>query len=233
MLCLSLETSTKTCSVALVEDDAILGEITINSDVTHSQKLLPAVDMLLKSLEKPLEDVKLIGVAVGPGSFTGLRIGISTAKGLAYGKKIPVVGVSTLKALALLGSSENQTIVPILNARRNQVYTGIFQREGSGGIHTFYQDNVIKLDELIAKVEQVDGELLFIGDGVPVFKDKIEELIGERAQFMPQFNYMPRASSVGILAIKEYKDHGQGDIYKVKPEYLRLSEAERNLLKGC
>lgn len=233
MLCLSLETSTKACSVALVEDDTTLGEITINSDITHSQKLLPAVDMLLKSLGKSLEDIKLIGVAVGPGSFTGLRIGIATAKGLAYGKKIPVVGVSTLKALALLGNSKNQTIVPILNARRNQVYTAIYRHEESERIHTIYPDNVIKLDELIAKVEQVEGELLFIGDGVPVFKDKIEELIGKRAQFMPQFSYMPRAISVAVLAIKEYKQYGQGDIYKVKPEYLRLSEAERNLLKGC
>lgn len=233
MLCLSIDTSTKTCSVALIQDNKTLAEITINSETTHSEKLLPAVDMVLKSIGRSLDHVKLLGVAVGPGSFTGLRIGIATAKGLAYGKKIPVVGISTLKALALLGSSENQTIVPILNARRNQVYTGTFKFREEADLYQIYSDRVIKLVELIELLKDIEGELLFIGDGVPAFKDKLKEELGGRAQFMPMFNHFPKASSVGILAIKEYEKHCQGSPYILKPEYLRLSEAERNLAKGC
>ncbi|QNO14546.1 tRNA (adenosine(37)-N6)-threonylcarbamoyltransferase complex dimerization subunit type 1 TsaB [Alkalicella caledoniensis] len=232
MLCLSMETSTKTCSVALVDDNKTLGEIRINSEHTHSQKLMPAVDMLLKSVEKKLDDVELIGVAVGPGSFTGLRIGISTAKGLAYGRKIPVVGISTLEGLALSTNNHEATVVPILNARRNQVYTAIFKYNISSYARLL-EDSIIKLDELIGKLNELEGEFIFTGDGVPVFSEQITMALGDRAKFISQYNCIPSAVSIGQIALEQYKLKGGDDPFTLKPEYLRLSEAERNILKGC
>lgn len=235
MICLSIETSTKTCSVALVKDNNTLGEVIINTEVTHSQKLLPSVDMLLNLAEITLQDIDLIGVAVGPGSFTGLRIGIATAKGLAYGRKIPVMSVSTLEALAhTTGTTkgpQNCYIVPILNARRNQVYTGIFNPNKE--YQQILEDSVIKLDELIEELKKLQGSFTFTGDGVPAFKERIVEQLGEQAQFMPNFNCLPRAAAVGQLAIQKFNQNGGQNPYEIKPEYLRLSEAERNLLKGC
>lgn len=235
MLCLSMETSTKTCGVALIDENKTLGEIIINSDSTHSQKLLPAVDMLLKSLGKTLDDIDLIGVAVGPGSFTGLRIGIATAKGLAYGKKIPVVGVSTLEGLALGTNHKEKTVVPILNARRNQAYAAVFTH-GVDGYKKILDEDVIKLEELMDKLkslEEISGDFLFTGDGVPAFSKQIISVLGERAHFISEYECNPRAVSIGRLALELYKRRGADNPFTLKPEYIRLSEAERNLLKGC
>ncbi len=232
MLCLSLETSTKSCSVALVEDDKTLGEVVLNNDMTHSQTLIPAVDMLLNLAQKKLEDVDLMGVAVGPGSFTGLRIGIATVKGLAFGRRIPVVGVSTLEGLAQNSNCINSYVVPILNARRNQVYTALYQYN-TDKYQGLINECVIKLDELVDKLLAFEGNFTFTGDGVPIFKKQLMEYLGKRAQFIPEFNCIPKATSIGFLAIKRFNEKGGDDLFTIKPEYLRLSEAERNLLKGC
>lgn len=232
MLALSLETSTRTCSVALVKDREVLGEVVLNTQVTHSQKLLPAIDALFKIADISLEQLDLIGVAIGPGSFTGLRIGIATAQGLAYGKKIPVVGVSTIEALAYTTNVYEGLVVPILNARRNQVYTGIFQGN-NGKYQRLLADSVIKLEELLEKLVTLPQPYVFTGDGVPVFKEKIEEVLKDQAIFIPEYNLLPGGKTVGVLAIEKFKRGEITAINNLKPEYLRLSEAERNLLKGC
>ncbi|SET13666.1 tRNA (adenosine(37)-N6)-threonylcarbamoyltransferase complex dimerization subunit type 1 TsaB [Anaerobranca gottschalkii] len=232
MLALSLETSTRTCSVALVKDREVLGEVVLNTQVTHSQKLLPAVDMLLKVTDVTLDQIDLIGVAVGPGSFTGLRIGIATAQGLAYGKKIPVVGISTLEALAYTTNITNGLVVPILNARRNGVYTAIFKGE-KNKYQRLLEDSVLKLEELLEKLVTLPQPYVFTGDGVPVFKEKIEEVLKNQAIFVPEYNSIPQGKTVGILAIEKFKREGGNTPDNLKPEYIRLSEAERNLLKGC
>src|SRR5690554_4902541 len=203
MLCLSIETSTKTCAVALVDENKTLAEIVINSEFTHSQKLLPAIDMLLKSLDKNLSDIELIGVSVGPGSFTGLRIGIATAKGLVFGKNIPVVGISTLEGLAQASNCTDKTVVPILNARRNQVYTAIFEYS-QGAFTRKMDDSVIKLEELMDKLKGLEGEFIFTGDGVFSFSKQVADSLGERASFVSTHNCVPKGFSIGQLAIKKY-----------------------------
>ncbi|WP_350343362.1 tRNA (adenosine(37)-N6)-threonylcarbamoyltransferase complex dimerization subunit type 1 TsaB [Proteinivorax tanatarense] len=229
MLTLSIDTSTLTCSVAVTDEEKLLGQQVINTKSTHSQKLLPCIHSLLENLNITLKDIDLIGVAKGPGSFTGLRIGMATAKGLAFGLNIPIVGICSLKALAYSSNVFENLVVPIFNARRNQVYGAIYSYE-----QDLYTEKLapqsIKLEELLDKILYLEKKAVFLGDYLESFDSQIQNELGEKGFYVLPQNLTPRASSVGFLAYNYFKDKGEDNISNLNVEYLRLAEAQRKLL---
>ncbi len=226
MIVLALDTSSIVSSVALMDDEKLIGEYTINHKKTHSQKLMPMVAELLESCEVRIEAVDYIAVAEGPGSFTGLRIGVATAKGLAHAVNIPVVGVSTLDALAFNLAFSQGLICPILDARRGQVYTGIYKWE-LGELCPIEKPTATTIDELVEKLTKRSEEVIFLGDGVGKHKDMLENRLKDRMEIAPISDRMPKASSVAELAFKQIRKGNVKSYYELAPEYLRKSEAER------
>ncbi|MFZ5968211.1 MAG: tRNA (adenosine(37)-N6)-threonylcarbamoyltransferase complex dimerization subunit type 1 TsaB [Bacillota bacterium] len=226
MIILALDTSSIVASVALMEDEKLLGEYTINHKRTHSQKLMPMIDQLLQGCELTMQDVDLIGVAEGPGSFTGLRIGVATAKGLAHAVDIPVVGVSTLDALAFNLPYCEGLVCPILDARRSQVYTGVYKWE-AGMLHRILTPQTMTIEELIGELSKRPERVVFLGDGIEVNREKLEASLKGRVILAPNRAKMPSAASVAELALQKAQNKELMTYYELTPEYLRKSEAER------
>ena len=200
MKVLALDTSGSTCSVAIVSLQAIIGEYTINNGLNHSVSLMPMVNSLLTSTNYTISDIDLIAYASGPGSFTGLRIGATTAKALAHAHKIPVTQVPTLNALAYNITEENVLIVPIIDARRGQVYTSYFVRDKQG-IVSISQRLVINIQTVITQVNELLSSYnytnaIFLGDGVNVHS----EILKSYTTVQPN-NCLQRASSVGFTSL--------------------------------
>lgn len=226
MLILGIETSSTVASVALMNKDVLLGEVVVNSTKTHSQKLMPILDQLLKNCGVTIKELDLIGVSTGPGSFTGVRIGISTAKGLAHPFNIPLVEVSSLEGMGYNMPQVKGLICPIFDARRDLVYTRVMKWTEEG-IETLIEDENILIDELIEQLKAYDEPVTFVGDGVLKFAERLRESLGERAIMAPQNVLMPKGSSIAEAArqalITSYKKYDE-----VKANYLRKTEAERN-----
>lgn len=226
MKVLALDSSGLVASIAIVQDDELLGEYTINHKKTHSQTLLPMLDEVAKMIELDMNTIDFIAVSAGPGSFTGLRIGSATAKGLALALDKQIVSVPTIDAMAYnLWGSEWQ-ICPIMDARRNQVYTGLYQFEDEH-MNTILSECVLMIEEIIARINESGKKTIFLGDGVAAFREYIEENIKVPYKFAPANNNKQRASSVAALGIELYKEGKAEDAKVHKPEYLRLSQAER------
>lgn len=225
MRILAIDTASNVASAAVVEDGILRGEYILNFNKTHSQKIMPMIDALMSDLELKPADIDVFAAANGPGSFTGLRIGVASVKALAHAVNKPVVGISTLASLAYNLPFCEHIIVPIMDARRNHVYTASYIWD-EDGFKDLSPDEVISIDECIDSC----GEFLdtvFVGDGVPVYKEYIEERLGERAHFAPASALMQRASSIAMLA-KEKADKGEVQKYnELEPFYLRKSQAER------
>lgn len=219
MKLLALDSSALTATVALAEDGILRCEITLNTALTHSQTLMPMVDEALSLTGWNIGEIDRFVCAHGPGSFTGLRIGIGTVKGLAMGVDKPCVGVSTLKALAYNMWGTEKTIVPIMDARRGEVYAGVYRQEGDSLIQVA-PDRALPLTDLCA---ELSGDCIFLGDGVPVHKETIENLLGDRAQFAPLSHNLPRAAA--LLAAAE--NTPSVSYHELSPVYLRKSQAER------
>ncbi|MBB6217605.1 tRNA threonylcarbamoyladenosine biosynthesis protein TsaB [Anaerosolibacter carboniphilus] len=235
MKVLALDTSSIVASVAVMDDEKLIGEHIINHERTHSQKLMPMVDDLLKSCELTMEDIDLIAVAEGPGSFTGLRIGVATAKGLAHAMNIPVAGISTLDALAFNLPFCEGLICPLLDARRNQVYTAIYKWE-EGDFLSIDGPMAITLDELIEKLSVRPERVIFMGDGMEKNAEVLTKSLGNRVVFSPNTVKMPRASSIAQLALQKAAEGKIESFYALTPNYLRKSEAERQYeekMKRC
>lgn len=227
MIILGIDTTSSAASVALLDDDKLIGEYISNAKLTHLQKLMPMMDHLLSNCEISFQDIEMIGVSKGPGSFTGIRIGVSAAKALAQAGNIPVIGVPTLKALSYNIPLYSGIVCPILDARRHQVYGAAFQW-GKGDCNEIIKADAYGMKELTDKLNGFDN-IMFLGDGVPVYKGDITEALGEAATFAPQYIAMQKASSVAQLAFKMAEQGNLQNYYEMKPEYLRKSEAERNL----
>ena len=226
MKILALESSGLVASVAVTEDDNLLGEYTINYKKTHSQTLLPMLDEVAKMIELDLKSVDVIAVSAGPGSFTGLRIGSATAKGLALALDKKIVSVPTVDALAynLWGSAD--LVCPLMDARRNQTYTGLYQFD-ENGMHTLIPQCVVGIDEMIGQINDRNLAVTFLGDGVPVFKTYIEENCKVKFAFAPVHMNKQRAGAVAALALQYYKQGKTVTAQEHQPEYLRMSQAER------
>lgn len=226
MKILALDSSGIVASVAVVEDDNLLGEYTVNYKKTHSQTLLPMLDEVASMIELDLESVDAIAVAAGPGSFTGLRIGSATAKGLGLALKKPLIAIPTVEGLAYNLYDTKGLICPLMDARRSQVYTGIYRFENHK-LHTVYGQCAVGIEEILERVNQLGKEVIFLGDGVPVFAKTIEETVKVPYSFAPAHLNKQRASAVAALGMEYYRDGRVETAMEHKPEYLRVSQAER------
>ncbi len=233
MKLLAIDSSGLVATVALVVDDILVGEYTIHNKKTHSQTLLPMIaDMLAMSgIDK--NDLDAIAVAAGPGSFTGLRIGAATAKGLAQGLDIPIVPVSALEGLAYNLQGTDSPVCPIMDARRGQVYSGIYDVSAQLP-KVIYEDGARPIEEVIEQVKEISKPVTFVGDGVPVFKDRLIDALGlisddGSVTFGNDAVRYQRASSVAILGKLYLADGREVAAHEFVPRYLRATQAEREL----
>ena len=226
MKILALDSSGLVASVAVTEDDNLLGEYTINYKKTHSQTLLPMLDEVAKMIELDLKTVDAIAVSAGPGSFTGLRIGSATAKGLALALDKKIVSVPTVDALAYNIWNCTDVICPLMDARRQQTYTGLYTFE-DGRMQTLLPQCVVQIEEIINKVNDMGKPVVFLGDGVPVFADFIVQHCKVPYQYAPAHCNKQRAASVAALGTILYGEGKVEPAAEHKPDYLRLSQAER------
>lgn len=226
MRILAIDSSSLVASAAVLEDEVLMAEYTLNYKKTHSQTLLPMIDEVVKMTELDLQTIDAIAISKGPGSFTGLRIGSATAKGLGFSLNKPIVAVPTIDAMAYNLWGCGDIIVPIMDARRNQVYTGIYTFEGKH-MQVLQEQCAIAIEELLAGLNERGRKIIFLGDGVPVFREKIREGLTVPYEFAPAHMNRQRAGAVGALA-ELYYEKGMTESADVhKPDYLRLSQAER------
>ncbi len=230
MKILAIDSSGLVATVAVAEDNNLLGEYTINFKKTHSQTLLPMLDEVKRTIELDLNTIDAIAISGGPGSFTGLRIGSATAKGLGLALDKPLVHVPTLDALAynLWGSSD--LICPLMDARRGQVYTGIYAFEGEE-LKAIKEPCAISIEELIEAVNEQNRAVIFLGDGADVFADTIRERCTVPFRFAPAHVNKQRAASVAVLGMKLFAQGTYESAAEHKPDYLRLSQAERERME--
>ena len=229
MLILAFETSAKACSAALHDGGILLAESYQNSGLTHSQTLMVMAEDLLKVCGKTAADVTHLAVAAGPGSFTGVRIGVSAAKGFAWGAEKSVYGVSTLEAMALsLGAFEGH-VCCCMDARRNQVYNAIFLAE-NGKLTRICEDRAIALAELKQELEHIDGPIYLVGDGAALAHKALSADIPELI-LPPEHRRQQRASGVALAALEAIERGESGDGAALQPNYLRLSQAERERME--
>lgn len=226
MKILALDSSGIVASAAVVEDDILLAEYTVNYKKTHSQTLLPMLDAIVKMTELDLSCVDAIAVAAGPGSFTGLRIGSATAKGLGLALNKPLIPVPTVDALAYNLYGAKGVICPLMDARRNQTYTGLYRFEADT-FTVIEEQMAVPLEEILDKINELGEEVIFLGDGVPVFKDQIARQVKVPYYFAPAHVNKQRAAAVGALGLKYLKEGKAVSAKDHSPEYLRMSQAER------
>lgn len=226
MKVLAIDTSSVVASVAVADEEKLISEYIINHKKTHSQKLMPMIKETLESCEVDITDIDLFVVSIGPGSFTGLRIGVATAKGLAHSVNKPIIGVNTLDLLAYGIPYFEGIICPIIDARNNQVYTSQFKWDISGPqlLNSYQAEDI---ENIIENLMEQNQRVIFVGDGVAVHKDTISKKIKNLALFAPNFSAVQRASVLAELAIKKYKEGYTDSYLTLAPFYLRKSQAER------
>ena len=225
MRILGIESSSLVASVAIVEDGVTMGEYTVNFKKTHSQTLLPMIDELVKMLGISLDSLDAIAVSGGPGSFTGLRIGSATAKGLGVALKKPLIHVPTLEATAYNLFGVPGLICPIMDAKRNQVYTGLYRFEDEFVVVS--DQEAMDMGELIEKLNAMGERVIFLGDGVPVYRKQIEEKLTVPFSFAPANTNRQRGASVAALGCVYFEQGKTESAAEHMPDYLRKSQAER------
>ena len=228
MKILAFETSAKAASVAITDNGKLLGESYQNTGLTHSQTLMVMAEDLLKACNLSVKDVEAVAVAAGPGSFTGIRIGVAAAKGVAWGAELPCYGVSTLEAMARNLGIWNGYVVPAMDARRSQVYTAVFHAE-KGILSRVEEDMAISLAELGGKIKNYEEPVFLVGDGaVLCYNTLLEEVPG--LVLPPEHRMHQRAAGVALAAQRMADDGDPGNGAELTPNYLRLSQAERERL---
>ena len=226
MKILGLDSSGIVASVAIVEDDVLIAEYTVNYKKTHSQTLLPMLDEIAKMTELDLNSIDAIVVAAGPGSFTGLRIGSATAKGLGLALKKPLIAIPTVEGLAYNLYDISGLICPIMDARRKQVYTGIY-RFTDHQLKVVEDQMAVPMETVIEKLNQYGEAVTFLGDGVSVFHELIAEKMTVPYSFAPAHVNKQRAAAVAALGEIYYRQGKTETAMEHVPDYLRVSQAER------
>ena len=229
MLTLAFETSAKAASVALTENGKLLGESYQNTGLTHSQTLMVMAQDLLKQCGKTVSDLTAVAVAEGPGSFTGVRIGVAAAKGIAWGWELPCYGISTLEAMATGLGVFDGLICACMDARRSQVYNALFLVDG-GILERVSEDRAIALAELKTELEHIDGPIFLVGDGANLTYKTLSEEIPNLV-LPPEHRLHQRAVGVALLAEQKQTAGETGDGNALSPNYLRLSQAERERME--
>lgn len=236
---LGIDSSGTVASAALLAGDVIIAEYTLNNKLTHSQTLLPMIDEVVRMADVDLKDLTAIAIAAGPGSFTGLRIGAATAKGMGLVLDIPMIPVPTLEGMAFQMYGTDRLICPVMDARRNQVYTGLYRFHASseGNIMEAKDFQVVEkqaamdIHELMAHINAIGSEVIFTGDGVPVFEEVIRNEIKVGYILAPAFAARQRAAAVAVLGAHYLEKGIRESAAEHVPEYLRVSQAERERAK--
>lgn len=222
------DTSAKSASVALVEDGVIKGEYFINTMLTHSETLMPMADLLFKSVRIKPSEVDYFAVNSGPGSFTGLRIGIAAVKGIAFALNKPCVAVSTLESMAYNLSIENTVICAVMDARCSQVYNALFEKV-NGAVVRLCEDRALQIDELAAELKNLDKRIILIGDGAKLCYEKMKDDI-KNIELASENILYQRASSTAFSAAVLVQRGKIIDSSQLMPYYLRLPQAQRELM---
>jgi len=238
MKIIAIDSSGLVASVAIIEDDNLIAEYNVQFKKTHSQTLLPMLDELKKMVELDLNTVDAIAISKGPGSFTGLRIGSATAKGLAQALNIPIIEIGSLEGMACNLYGSDALICPLMDARRNQVYAGAYVYELSGNeytLRTVMEETADDVDAVVSRIDGIAKELnksvVYLGDGVPVYSDRLKET-GADYVFAPAHANRQRSAAFGYLALSYLKEGRTVSYFDHAPTYLRLSQAERERNEG-
>lgn len=231
MKILGIDSSGLVASVAIVEDNDLKGEYTVNYKKTHSQTLLPMLDEVAKMIELDLNTIDAIAVSGGPGSFTGLRIGSATAKGLGLALKKPLIHIPTVDALAYNLVGHRDLVCPLMDARRNQTYTGLYRFDGNE-MQIVKKQSAVGIDEIVDVINETGEAVVFLGDGVAVFADYMKEHCKVPYTFAPAHVSKQRAGAVAALGMIYYANRQTETAEEHRPDYLRLSQAERERLEG-
>lgn len=229
MKLLAIDTSTQVMSVALLDLETrhLCGEIMINLPQNHSASLMPTVSHILQLTGSSTEELAAISVTSGPGSYTGIRIGVTTAKTLAWAREIPLYSGSSLATLAMNGLRWKGLIVPLIDARRQRVYSGLYQAE-EGHLLELLEDQVIPMDEWLVEIKSHHLPVLFLGDVVP-FQKKIQGALGEQAHFGTTVENIPRASQLALLGLRKWADQLPSEKETFTPNYCQVTEVEAKL----
>ncbi|MBE5877763.1 MAG: tRNA (adenosine(37)-N6)-threonylcarbamoyltransferase complex dimerization subunit type 1 TsaB [Lachnospiraceae bacterium] len=231
MKILALDSSGLVASVAVIEDDNLIAEYTMNHKKTHSQTLMPMMDEIRNMTELDLATIDAIAIAAGPGSFTGLRIGSATAKGLGLALDKPIIPVPTVEALAFNLYGTDKLVCPLMDARRNQVYTGIYEFDKTEAddytLLPLVEQCAVDIQEILDTLNSFEREVIFLGDGVAVFKERIAEVLRVPYTFAPASCNRQRAACVGTYGMQLYAKGVSETAAEHAPDYLRLSQAER------
>lgn len=227
MKILAVDTATKTCSVALIDGEIPLAEITLAKNQTHSKHLMVMIESVIALSDQRISDIDCFAVTKGPGSFTGLRIGISTVKGLSLALEKSIVGVSTLDALAFQFSFSSLLICPLMDARKGEVYFSKY-RSTDGQLKKECEEQVVSPEKVVSNINE---PCLFIGDGASTYRDIISTELGELAEFTQPIDHIIRATSVASLGLQKLIRNEVEDVATFVPVYLRKSDAEINRAK--
>lgn len=230
MKLLAIDSSGLVAAAALLDGDILVGESLIHNKKTHSQTLLPMIHDMLRMAEVDIKEVEAIAAAAGPGSFTGLRIGAATAKGLAQALDIPIAAVPTLEALAYNMAGADALVCPAMDARRNQTYYGIYDVHGEVPV-VVQEQTAAPVEDMVRQINQLGKPIIFCGDGVPVFRSQLIQSVMVPYRFAPAGTRYQRASSVAVLG-KIYLEKGMAvPAGEFAPIYLRMSQAERERME--
>lgn len=225
MKILSIDSSTPVAGIAIADGNVLLGEILINTKNTHSEKLMPMIQQLLQELQLTMQDLDSVAVTQGPGSFTGLRIGMATAKGLVQGAGKKLIAVPTLECLAYNLVHYPGIICPIMNAQKKQVYTAIF-RSNNTGLERLSDYQAIAAEQLADQLDALGEDVWFVGDGIAAFSDVFAAKLGARCHFADGHQVLPRAATLAMLAAQKAENEEFEDLYQSELIYIRKSEAE-------
>ncbi|MDP4126339.1 MAG: tRNA (adenosine(37)-N6)-threonylcarbamoyltransferase complex dimerization subunit type 1 TsaB [Bacillota bacterium] len=227
---LTIDTTTKVTAVALAEDGRLIAEGFLHTAKTHSERLVPMLEQLLTASDWTLQELNMIGVVRGPGSFTGIRIGIATAQGLAQVLKLPMIGVVSLDALAWAGLGRTEDIVPILDARKNEWYTARYHwMQGEEKVDCLTPPQALSTDRCLEYLKDLERPICFVGDAVTKAKGRILEVLGENAVILPDYVSLPRGAYTVRAVWQRWQELSIGE--QVRPYYIRFSEAEVNWAK--
>lgn len=225
MYILAVDTSSKTASAALLKDENVIGEYFSDTGFQHSRTLMPMIESLLRCSEISPEEIELYAVTVGPGSFTGVRIGVAAVKGMAFAGNKPCVEISPLETMAMNVPNFDGIVCPTMDARCNQVYNGLFERNGNEN-KRLCPDRALKIDELIDELKSYNKKVCFLGDGATLCAGQAEQ--NQIEYIIPQNNILyPKASSVGLIGLEKYKKGEYVTAETLAPLYLRAPQAER------
>lgn len=227
MRILAIESSAVTASIAVLTDNVLTAEYTVNYKKTHSQTLLPMIDEVCKMTECDIDSVDLIAVSAGPGSFTGLRIGAATGKGIALALNKKMAAVPTLKAMAYNVYGTDDIICPVMDARRQHLYTALYKFDERGKLVELEAQSLISYEELASKLNALEKCVVFVGDGIEPAREIFEQKLTCKYYFAPAHISTQRASSVALAAKEMYENGECIEAAQVKPDYLRPSQAER------